>query len=229
MADESSPARFKAEMPQIPGVSPGLTRPRRGNPLLPLIVGAVILGLVFLLFARWFSRPHPTQAVHARPAPQIEVPPPAPDPASLLPHVNKANPQVASVSALSKPWSSVDFFIHDLTTDENILATVVRLPTGSANATSGYWAFSRKAPSGSCPLEYITDLAKLHGEYEFQAATHPLVGNPCTHTLYDPLKTTNLADNVWIRGAIVQGSDVRPPLGVELKVQDKQILAIRTE
>jgi hypothetical protein len=229
MADESSPARFKADMPQIPGVTATLPRPRRSNPLLPLIIGVIVFGIVLFLVVRWFSRPHPTQTVRVQPAPQIEVPPPAPDPASLLPHVNKANPEVATLAALSKPWSSVDFYIHDLTTDENVLATIVRLPTGSPNSTSGYWAFSRKAPSGSCPLEYITDLDKLHGEYEFQAATHPLVGNPCSHTLYDPLKTANLPGNIWIRGAIVQGSDVRPPLGVEIKVQDKQILAIRTE
>jgi hypothetical protein len=229
MADESSPARFKADMPQIPGVTSALPRPRRANPLLPLIIGVVVLGIALLLVVRWFSRPHPTQSVHVQPAPQIEVPPPAPDPASLLPHVNKTNPEVSTIAALSKTWSSVDFYIHDFTTDESVLATIVRLPTGSPNAASGYWAFSRKAPSGSCPLEYITDLEKLQGEYGFQAATHPLVGNPCSHTLYDPLKTANLPGNIWIRGAIVQGSDVRPPLGVEVKVQAKQILAIRTE
>jgi hypothetical protein len=90
-------------------------------------------------------------------------------------------------------------------------------------------AFSRQALYGACQLEYIRDIDKLRTEYDFRAATHPLVGNPCTHTLYDPLKTTNLPGNIWIRGAIVQGSDVRPPLGVEIEVQDKQILAIRTE
>jgi hypothetical protein len=232
MADESSPARFKADMPQIPGVSTAPTRPGRTNPLLPLIVGVVVFGVALLLAVRWFSRPHPTaEASHPAPTapPQIEVPAPPPDPASLLPHVNKANPEVTNLAALSKPWSSVDFYIHDLTTDESVLATIVRLPTGSPNAVSGYWAFSRKAPSGSCPLDYITDLGKLHGEYEFQAANHPLVGNPCSHTLYDPLKTANLPGDIWIRGAIVQGSDVRPPLGVEIKIQGKQILAIRTE
>ena len=49
------------------------------------------------------------------------------------------------------------------------------------------------------------------------------------HTLYDPLQTVSLPGNIWIRGAIVQGADVRPPLGVEIKIQGQQILAVRTE
>jgi hypothetical protein len=105
----------------------------------------------------------------------------------------------------------------------------VRLPNGSPTAPSGYWAFSRKAPFGSCELEYITDMNKLRTEYDFQHPTHPLVGNPCTHTLYDPLKTSITPDNIWIRGAIVQGSDIRPPLGVEIEIHGKEILAIRSE
>jgi hypothetical protein len=32
-----------------------------------------------------------------------------------------------------------------------------------------------------------------------------------------------------MRGGIVQGSDIRPPFGVEIKVQGKQILAMRSE
>jgi hypothetical protein len=78
-------------------------------------------------------------------------------------------------------------------------------------------------------LEYVTDIAKLRQEYDFRNARHPLVGNPCSRVLYDPLKTSNLPGNVWIRGAIVQGSDIRPPNGVELRIRGKEILAIRTE
>ena len=55
-----------------------------------------------------------------------------------------------------------------------------------------------------------------------------LVGNPCSRTLYDPLKTSNRPGNVRMRGAIVH-SDIRPPFAVEIKIQGKQILAIRTE
>ena len=146
-----------------------------------------------------------------------------------MPHATEANPGIATVADLAKPWSSVDFFLRNRLTGENVPATVVRLPSGSGAQASGYWAFSRKAPYGSCQLEYITDIEKLRGEYDYRAANHPLVGNPCSHTLYDPLRTVNLPGNIWIRGAIVQGSDIRPPLGVEIKIQGKQILAIRSE
>ena len=56
-----------------------------------------------------------------------------------------------------------------------------------------------------------------------------MVGNPCTRTLFDPTKMTNLPGNIWVRGAMVQGSDLRPPLGIELKIQSGKILALRME
>jgi hypothetical protein len=48
-----------------------------------------------------------------------------------------------------------------------------------------------------------------------------MVGNPCSRTVCDPEAVVN--GNVWVRGAIVQGSDLRPPLGIELKVQGKRL------
>jgi hypothetical protein len=225
MTEPSSPARFKADMPDIAGPP---RRSPRGNPHLLLVLGFAIVGLGLFLAVRWLS--HPRQPEPSRkPAPQIEVPAPAPDPNSLLPHADQSNPTIAEVSDLAKPWSSADFFVRNELTGENIPATIVRLPGGSATAVTGYWAFSRKAPYGDCRLEYVTDLAKLRTEYDYRRATHPLVGNPCSRTLYDPLRTVNLPGNIWIRGAIVQGSDIRPPLGVEIKIQGKQIQAIRSE
>ena len=153
-----------------------------------------------------------------------------PDPNAALPHATETDPAIAAIADLSKPWASANFFIRNKLTGENIPATIVRLPGGSASTPSGYWAFSRKAPFGNCQLEYISDLDKLRNDYDFKRANHPLVGNPCSRTLYDPLRTTNLPpDNIWIRGAIVQGSDIRPPFGVEIKIQGKQILAMRSE
>jgi hypothetical protein len=43
------------------------------------------------------------------------------------------------------------------------------------------------------------------------------------------MKTANLPGDIWTRGGIVQGSDLRPPFGVEIEIQGKQILAIRSE
>jgi hypothetical protein len=229
MTEPAPASRFKAAMPLIPGVSgPGSRFPRR-NPLLPLMVGFLAFGLVIFLAAHWFSRSKPVETVRAEPTPQLEVPAPPPDPNSLLPHVSEFNPVVATFADLPKPWSSVDFLIRNKLTGEDTPATIVRLPEGSSSLPSSYWAFSRKPIYGSCQLEYITDIAKLREEYDFRSARHPLVGNPCSRVLYDPLKTSNLPGNIWIRGAIVQGSDFRPPNGVELKIRGKEILAIRTE
>jgi hypothetical protein len=85
------------------------------------------------------------------------------------------------------------------------------------------------APYGDCKLEYVKDLDRLKSDYGFKGARHPMVGNPCSRTLYDPLKLSNLPGDVWVRGAIVQGSDLRPPLGIELNVQGKSIQAVRME
>jgi hypothetical protein len=227
MADRQTPAHLKAEMPQIPGVA----GPRKSapNPMLPLIVGLAVIGIILLFAVRWLSRSKPAEATRVEQAPQLEIPAPPPDPASLLPHATESDPVIANIADFAKPWSSADFFVRNRLTGENIPATIVRLPSGSPTLLTGYWAFSRKAPFGSCQLEYIADLNRLRGDYGFALANHPLVGNPCSRTLYDPLKTSNLPGDIWMRGGIVQGSDIRPPFGVEIKIQGKQILAIRSE
>jgi hypothetical protein len=231
MTENSSSSRFKTDMPQIPGVVPTPPRSPRLNPLFPLIVGVAVFGLVLLLAMRWYSHSRSAETARVEPAPQIEVPPPPPDPASLLPHADEDHPVIANLADLAKPWSFADFFIRNKVSGEDVPATIVRLPIGSPSTPAGYWVFSRNAPYGNCQLEYISDLGKLRKEYGYSRADHPLVGNPCSGALYDPLKTVNLPGqgNVWIRGAIVQGSDIRPPLGVEIKIQGKQILAIRSE
>ena len=114
-------------------------------------------------------------------------------------------------------------------TGESVSAMLIRLPAGSATQPSSYWAFTLNAAYGNCQLEYITDLAKLKADYGFRAPKHPMVGNPCSRTLFDPLKLTNLPGNFLVRGAIVQGSDLRPPLGIEVDIQGKNILAMRSE
>ncbi len=228
MTEPPESAHFKVDMPHIPGVGPSARPPRR-NPLLPLIIAFLVLGLLILVAVRWFAHNKPVEPVRVEPAPQIEVPAPPPDPTASLPRATDANPVIATVADLAKPWSSVDFFIRNKLSGESLPATIIRLPVGSASLPAGYWAFSRKAPYGTCDLEYITDLQALRTGYDYHAATHPLVGNPCSHTLYDPLKTANLAGNTWIRGGIVQGSDIRPPFGIEIKIQGKDVLAIRTE
>ncbi len=229
MTDQPPSDRFKSEMPQVPGVSGRGSRPSAAsNPAVKLVIGLLAVLLVVFLGARWALRP---KHAEPRPAeqPQIEVPSPAPDPSTLLPHATAADPGIANVTEMSKPWSSKEFYIRNRLSGENIPGLLVRLPASSSSQASGYWAFSQNSPYGNCKLEYLTDLDKLKNDYGFRAPKHPMVGNPCSRTVFDPLKLTNLPGSVWVRGSIVQGSDLRPPLGIEIKVDGKKILAVRTE
>jgi hypothetical protein len=230
MSDQSPPDRYKAEMPQIPGVSSAGARGGFfGNPAIRLVGGLLVVLLIAFFGARWALRPKHTELPTVEPPPKIEVPSPAPDPTAAMPHATEKEPEIATTSEMAQPWSSKQFFMRNGVTGENVAALLVRLPSSSASQDSAYWAFSLNAPYGNCQLEFVTDMAKLKGDYDFKAAKHPMVGNPCSRTLYDPLKLTNLPGNVWVRGAIVQGSDLRPPLGIELKVHGKAVEAVRME
>lgn len=228
MPEQPPSDRFKADMPQIPGVSSPGTPPASRDSSLKLGIGLLAVLLVVFLGARWALHPRQGETSVAD-QPQIEVPTPAPDPTTLMPHATQASPGIANIEEMAKPWSSRQFFIRNELSGENIPAMLIRLPTGSASQAGGYWAFSVSSPYGDCRLEYVTDLAKLKTDYGFSAAKHPMVGNPCSRTVFDPLKMTNLPGDFFVRGGIVQGSDLRPPLGVEIRVRGKDILAIRTE
>jgi hypothetical protein len=52
-----------------------------------------------------------------------------------------------------------------------------------------------------------------------------MVVSPCDGTLYDPLKVGPLGANTWARGEIVQGSSLRPPISIDVKVQGPSIIA----
>jgi hypothetical protein len=216
-------------MPVIPGVARPGSRQPGSNPAAKLVIGLLAVLLVVFLGARWALRPKHADPPPTDQQPQLEVPSPAPDPSTLQPHATESNPGIADATEMTKPWSSKEFYIRNGLTGENIPALLVRLPTGSPSQASGYWAFARKSPFGNCQLEYITDLGKLKSEYGFNGAKHPMVGNPCSRTLFDPLRMTTLPGNFLARGAIAQGSDLRPPLAVELKMRGKDILAVRAE
>ncbi len=228
---EPQAERFKPEMPKLPGVMAGGPSRREPsvNPAIPLGIGIAAVVLVALLGARLVSHPKPVEPVVAAPPPQIEVPAPAVDPKSLLPHATEAAHEIATVAEMSKPWSSKSFFFVNHLTGENVPAMLVRLPQGSPNQPEGYWAYEVNVPFGNCRLEYITDLTRLTNDYDFRGARHPMVGNPCSRSVFDPTKMGEIPGNFWVRGTLAQGSDVRPPLGIELKIQNKNILALRME
>lgn len=191
--------------------------------------GVIALLLLCVLGFRWLFSSNRGDATPAAPRPRIDVPLSVRDRSASMPHATEAEPQIATIGEMAKPWSAKEFFYQDRKTGENIPALLIRLPIGSAAQPGGYWAFSMNAPYGDCKLEYIADLAELRDEYQFQATRHPMVGNPCNRAVFDPLKLTKLPGNVWVRGAIAQGSDLRSPLGIEIRVRGKDVLAIRME
>ncbi len=142
-------------------------------------------------------------------------------------YVTQSNPEVATVSELAQPWSSKRFFFRSLTLSKYVPALIIRLP-GPASESKSYWAFSLEAPFSQCQFAYIDNVAKLSSEYGFEAA-HPMVVNPCSRAIHDPLQHKELPGNILVRGAIVQGSDLRPPYGIELKVSGNQIHAVAME
>src|SRR5438477_2153823 len=235
MPDQPNPIpgdKFKAEMPQIPGVSApvvstSVIKPSRSASLWLIVIGVFALLIVVLAGAKVLSRTRRV-AAPAAPVAQIEVPAPVADLSASLPVATEENPVVGTISEL-KPWNSKQFTFRNRLTGENVSALIVRLPTGSSAQASGYWSFAMKPAYGTCQLEYIEDLQKLKTDYGYQAARHPMVGNPCTRSLYDPLKYASIPGNLLARGAIVQGSDLRPPLGIEIKLKGKDLLAIRME
>ncbi len=219
--------RFKTDVPQVPGVSSRAFSQPGFKPV--RLIGSLAVLIFFLVCVRWLMLPKAPATPPFAPTPQIEVPAPASDANAALPLATESQPSIASVEEMVTPWASKNFVYKNRVSGENVPAVLVHLPTGSASSPASYWALSLNAPFGHCRLEYVTNLEKLRTDYDFRAAKHPMVGNPCSRTVYDPLKMMNIPGSVWVRGAIVQGSDLRPPLGIEVEIRDKQILAARME
>jgi len=130
---------------------------------------------------------------------------------------------VATTAELAKPWSSRKFLFSSPLATGPAPAMVVRLPGGDL------WGFSLREPFGDCELQYVTDLKAIEADYGFHAE-HPMVVNPCTRAVYDLMRYGGGApDGGLVRGDIVQGTGVRPPLAIEMKTSGKDIVAVRSE
>ena len=229
MADQS-PAppsapddRFKAEMPTIPGVAGGAKPP--SNAVAPLkIVGGLVAVLVVIVAAGSVlshSRRNATQTVDNSslddtPTPDLGNPPPTPP---LM-------RGIATVDRMAKPWSATTFDYRDGLSGEKVPALLLRLPGGSASQPAGYWAFALKSAYGNCQLELVSDLAKLRGEYGYAAARHPMVGNPCSHTVFDRdargwrIQLYADGDGDGVRSDDrANGTD--PPIGPSMRLKDR--------
>ncbi|HTU33519.1 MAG TPA: hypothetical protein VMF66_06920 [Candidatus Acidoferrum sp.] len=232
---------FKPQQPQIPGV-PAKTEPLRSSHDLPLAnpaadlgsqqasvspagswsnwlrVGAAAAVVIVILGVAWWVR-----VSSAKPAEQpVSVPVHG---AETVPVKSASLPlgpgEIATESKLQRAWSSQRFLFQNPATGEMFPALAVRLPGGAL------WGISLRETFGRCELEYVTNLDMLRSKYGLRA-THPLVADPCTGTVYDLSQYAN-GPNGLVRGQVVRGRADRPPIAVEIEQHGDSIVAVRME
>jgi hypothetical protein len=173
------------------------------------------MGIAWKLFTQAQPVVAPAEVHTQNAAAELDGPPKPPANVPIGPGV------IATTDDLAKPWSSRPFRFREQITGELLPAMVVRLPNGS------FWGFSMKEPFGSCDLEYVTDLEKLQTTYDFRS-DHPMVGDPCQHAVFDLLLYGG-PPSAEVRGALVHGMGVRPPLAIEIEQHGKEVRAIKME
>jgi hypothetical protein len=228
---------FKPKQPRIPGVSngpvesapvPEFAAPPRpegrlaGLPfqmppawIMLALGGALLLGIV----VAWWTHGSSTNEPSSTPA--VAAAPSTPEPPKPVEKLPVGPGPVANTDELTKPWSSRRFIFRNSVTSENVPAIVIHLPGGTN------WAISLREPYGNCTLEYVEDLEKLQSEYGYRAE-HPMVGDPCNRSLFD-LTKYGPGPNGLVRGQIIQGVAVRPPMAIEIRTRGKEIVAVRME
>lgn len=217
----SAPQNVAPVMPRIPGVNdkPG-TSQVQWKPLIAVIVAALVCAGAFAL---WLSHRRQTDQRASTPAGVAPIEVSIPDPSSAM--RTDTNPNaIARLEELAKPWSSKKFNFVDPQSHDSVAAIAIHLP-GSGES---FWAFSLNPPFSRCQLQFVTDLTALSQRFAFPA-THPMVVSDCDGTIYDPLKMATLPDGSWVRGDIVRGSGIRPPLAIQVQVRGGELIASRIE
>jgi len=237
MVNETKTDRFKPTQPTIPGVPEGVARdaasdsasPSPGFPrgeivskVLPwVVVGALAVCIGGGGFFLW-QRGSYSQAGPAAAEPTGAAPPAVAEPPKPAPSLPVGPGPVATTEELAKAWAGKRFLFRDPVTSEPVPAMIVHLPDGS------YWAFSLREPFGTCDLAYVTELEKLRTDYKFPAS-HPMVVDTCSRTVYDLLRYGGSSDGGLVRGEVVAGFGIRPPLAIEVRVEGKQLVTARME
>jgi hypothetical protein len=218
------PAQRKTapEMPSIPGVKHA--RPRAHiqlKPLLTVILAALVCASGFAL---WLSYRH-----HADLNAAAGGASPFDRSTSNTSSNKKADTEpntIGTLYELAAPWSSKKFLFVDPRTHQGVPAMVIHLPGPPAEPS--FWAFALTNPLSRCQLQYVTDLSTLSHRFVY-SATHPMVISDCEGILYDPLKMATLPDGSWVRGDIVNGAGIRPPIAIQVEVRGRDIVADRME
>ncbi|HWG57671.1 MAG TPA: hypothetical protein VN661_01340 [Candidatus Acidoferrales bacterium] len=222
---------FKPQQPQIPGVKPKAEpkphaeaaaiadEPSKDGPLPLWVTVAAVAFLVLVVGLGWWAvaSPHRATTDAGQDAAAATDQAPA-EPTSTKVPVSPPG-AIASVAEMQRPWSAKRFVFAGPA--GKVPAMAVKLPSGD------YWGFALKEPYGDCQLEYVSSMETLASKYHFRAS-HPMVGDPCTGTVYDLAQYGN-APGGLVRGAIVQGTALRPPLAIEIAARGKDVVAVRME
>ena len=133
---------------------------------------------------------------------------------------------IGTLYELAAPWSSKAFRFVDPKTQQSVPAMVIHLPGPPAEPS--FWAFALTNPLSRCQLQYVTDLSVLSQRFAY-SAQHPMVVSDCDAVLYDPLKMATLPDGSWVRGDIVRGGGIRPPISIQTELHGRDVIAKRME
>jgi hypothetical protein len=237
MPDDTRIDRFKPLQPAIPGLQSGARReaPAERAPvstvsahretasqaLFWVVASALVLGIGGGGFFLW-QRGSSSQANRSLAEPVPAAPPAKAEIRKPTPSLPVGPGPVATTEELAKVWAGKRFLFRDPLTSEPLPAMIVHLPDGS------YWAFSLREPFGTCDLAYVTELEKLRTDYDFPAS-HPMVVNTCSRTVYDLLRYGGASDGALVRGEVVEGLGIRPPMAIEVRVEAKQLVTVRME
>jgi hypothetical protein len=231
MSNENKPHDpFNPSQPTIPGVP---TRTGSGGKTLGskfrlsqlqmppawltiTIVAAIVVGVGIA----WLGREQPAE--EPAPAPVRAIAPRAVEAAAPAEQLPVGPGQIATTDELAKAWSSKRFIYRDQPTGDETKAIVVKMPGGT------FWGLLLREPFGTCDLEYVTDIDKLKAQYYYRA-DHPMIGDPCSRTVFDLLRFGTNSAGGLVRGQVAQGSAIRPPIAIEIRTSGKQVIAGRME
>ena len=226
--------RFKSAMPNIPGVeqrtsasSPAPAPAQESSSRSTWMKVALIVVLAAAGGFAWQRvRASHAKARPADPDPVSQIPVAAAAPALELPQAGPVT--IGTVQEMQAAWSTKKFDFIKPETNASVSAMLVRLPGIAGDHSSAYWAFSLAAPYGTCSLELVTDLKELAGRFNYPAA-HPMVVAPCDGTVFDPLQMGAIGTGALVRGSVVQGPEIRPPISIRVEVKGHELIADQIE
>jgi hypothetical protein len=209
-------------MPRIPGVNDAPTPTGfQPKPHLAAALAALLCASGFALWLLHRRNADPTSA------PAEAATSSAPTSSASSTKTTDTEPNaIATLYELAKPWSSKTFHFLDPKTQQSVQAMIIHLPGSATNPS--FWAFALTNPLSRCQLQYVTDLRVLSQRYAY-SAEHPMVVSDCDGILYDPLKMATLPDGSWVRGDIVRGGGIRPPISIQVEVRGRDLVAKRME